>query len=215
MPSFAALQGLLRAVWAVSARPCFGSPGSLVRARTPNSATGALSQRRTGASRWRSASCLRTCAASRRRSETMTPAAAAAMANRFYAHATDVLVRHVAIIDKMEGDAIMALFIPRFIWRTTTDGSWSMLLTICSPQIRAIPRRRARSARVWMLGTAFVGNVGAGAVKDFTAIGDVVNTASRLQGLAAAGQIAMSEHVFNAVRDQLSESGGERRAVAG
>ena len=44
-------------------------------------------------------------------------------------------------------------------------------------------------------GTAFVGNVGAGEVKDFTAIGDVVNTAARLQAAAAGGEIVMSSRV--------------------
>jgi adenylate cyclase len=44
-------------------------------------------------------------------------------------------------------------------------------------------------------GQAFVGNVGAREVKDFTAIGDVVNTAQRLQGVAGAGQTVMSQRV--------------------
>jgi adenylate cyclase len=44
-------------------------------------------------------------------------------------------------------------------------------------------------------GRAFVGNVGSGEVKDFTAIGDVVNTAARLQGVAAAGEAVISERV--------------------
>jgi len=46
------------------------------------------------------------------------------------------------------------------------------------------------------VGRAYVGNVGAGDVKDFTALGDVVNTAARLQSLAAAGQIVISERLF-------------------
>ena len=45
-------------------------------------------------------------------------------------------------------------------------------------------------------GEAFVGNVGSGEVKDFTALGDVVNTASRLQSSAKPGQIVMSERLF-------------------
>jgi class 3 adenylate cyclase len=51
-------------------------------------------------------------------------------------------------------------------------------------------------------GVARVGNVGAGAVKDFTAVGDVVNTAARLQGCAAPGEIVMSQAVYERVRDQ-------------
>ncbi|MEO8456887.1 MAG: adenylate/guanylate cyclase domain-containing protein [Chloroflexota bacterium] len=46
------------------------------------------------------------------------------------------------------------------------------------------------------MGNAFVGNVGEGVVKDFTAIGDAVNTAARLQGQAKPGQMVMSERVY-------------------
>jgi hypothetical protein len=42
-------------------------------------------------------------------------------------------------------------------------------------------------------GTAYVGNVGEEDVKDFTALGDVVNTAARLQARAEAGQLVVSE----------------------
>jgi len=41
-------------------------------------------------------------------------------------------------------------------------------------------------------GEAFVGNVGGGSYSDFTAIGDVVNVAARLQGEAAGGEIVAS-----------------------
>src|SRR6266481_3606079 len=44
--------------------------------------------------------------------EHLEPSAYAALMNRFYRAATEVLVRHDAIIDKLIGDEVMALFIP-------------------------------------------------------------------------------------------------------
>jgi adenylate cyclase len=38
-------------------------------------------------------------------------------------------------------------------------------------------------------------------VKDFTALGDVVNTAARLQSSATAGQIVLSERLFARLSD--------------
>jgi class 3 adenylate cyclase len=46
-------------------------------------------------------------------------------------------------------------------------------------------------------GEAYVGKVGTGDVNDFTALGDTVNTAARLQSEAAAGQIVVSESVYS------------------
>jgi adenylate cyclase len=51
-------------------------------------------------------------------------------------------------------------------------------------------------------GTAWVGNVGFEGVNDFTALGDVVNTASRLQSQAKPGQIVMSERVYEWVANR-------------
>ena len=45
------------------------------------------------------------------------------------------------------------------------------------------------------IGQAFVGNIGERALYDFTAVGDVVNTASRLQGQAAGGEVVLSDRV--------------------
>jgi adenylate cyclase len=52
------------------------------------------------------------------------------------------------------------------------------------------------------VGRAYVGNVGAGEVKDFTAIGDVVNTASRLQAAAGAGQLVLSERLYGRLTER-------------
>jgi adenylate cyclase len=45
-------------------------------------------------------------------------------------------------------------------------------------------------------GEAFVGNIGGtNAVSDFTAIGDVVNTAARLQSCASSGEVLVAERL--------------------
>ena len=45
-------------------------------------------------------------------------------------------------------------------------------------------------------GEAFVGNIGGNAaVSDFTAVGDVVNTASRLQSCAGSGEVMVADRL--------------------
>ena len=61
-------------------------------------------------------------------------------------------------------------------------------------------------------GTAYVGNVGSGEVKDFTAIGDVVNTAARLQSAAAGGEIVISRRVYE--RTIHATAGAEPRELS-
>jgi adenylate cyclase len=59
-------------------------------------------------------------------------------------------------------------------------------------------------------GEAFVGNVGERSLYDFTAIGDVVNVASRLQGEAKGGEIVASGRLV----EQLQVPVGERVEVS-
>ena len=105
-------------------------------------------------------------------------------------HAVEVLCEH-AIIDKLVGDQVMALYLPR-VFPGEPGRTWSPTPGRCRG--RGLPR-----GQPWVeigigldFGPAFVGNVGSGEVKDFTAIGDVVNTAARLQAAAAGGEIVMS-----------------------
>jgi adenylate cyclase len=59
------------------------------------------------------------------------------------------------------------------------------------------------------MGEAFVGNIGERALYDFTAVGDVVNTASRLQGEARGGEIVVSQRVA----EQLPTPVGSREEL--
>ncbi len=64
-------------------------------------------------------------------------------------------------------------------------------------------------------GEAFIGNIGNAAVHDFTAVGDVVNTASRLQGQAASGEVVLSARVASSSRTRsVCPSASPSRASA-
>jgi adenylate cyclase len=55
-------------------------------------------------------------------------------------------------------------------------------------------------------GEEYVGNVGGGGVKDFSAIGDVTNTAARLQASASGGEILMCADTYATVASAYPEA---------
>ncbi len=136
--------------------------------------------------------------------ERLQPAQVAALVNRFYSAATDVLSKQDAVIDKLAGDQVMALFVPGLARR----GPALQCAQAAELLLQAVGY--GGGEEVWLplgigldFGNAFVGNVGSGEVKDFTALGDVVNTASRLQAQAQAGQIVLSERMYAQVADRF------------
>ena len=52
-------------------------------------------------------------------------------------------------------------------------------------------------------GNAVVGNIGCEYRMDYTAIGDTVNTAARLESQAGPGEILVSEAVYEHLRDRV------------
>jgi adenylate cyclase len=130
-------------------------------------------------------------------SERMTPDEVAQLMNRFYAAATKVLTTS-AVIDKLVGDEVMALYLPQLLGEHWVDH----LVRDATELLAAVGY--GSSEERWLdlgvgidVGRAYVGNVGAGDVKDFTALGDVVNTASRLLSVATGGQVVMSERLYD------------------
>ena len=126
--------------------------------------------------------------------EQMGATAFAAMLNRFYRVASDALVARNGIIDKMVGDEVMALFIP------SMSGAELCRAPVLAAEdlLRGLGYGGAQEA--WLpvgigihSGLAYVGKVGTEGVNDFTALGDTMNTAARLQSEAAEGEIVMSE----------------------
>jgi len=136
----------------------------------------------------------------------------AALLNRFYIAATQTLLRHDAVIDKLIGDEVMAFFVrgisgPQYRRRAVLAGM--ELLKAVGYGIDGGPWLELGVAI--NAGVAYVGNVG-GAVVDFTALGDPVNVAARMQQHAAGGELLVAsgvadECMANAQRRRLSLRG--------
>jgi adenylate cyclase len=117
----------------------------------------------------------------------------AALLNRFYFAVTRALLRFDAVIDKLIGDEVMAFFVPGISgpeYRSRAVEAGLALLRAVgygSPEGPWIELGAAVNA-----GIAYVGNIGT-AVVDFTALGDTVNVAARMQQHAAGGELLVSE----------------------
>lgn len=128
----------------------------------------------------------------------------AALLNRFYVTATETLLRYDAVIDKLIGDEVMAFFVRGIAGREyrrqavlagidlikavgygSEDGPWLTLGVAVNA------------------GPAYVGNVG-GAVVDFTALGDTVNVAARMQQSAAGGELLVAAGAIDDVANPAS-----------
>jgi adenylate cyclase len=121
-------------------------------------------------------------------SEKMTPAELVHLLNQYLTEMTDIVLDEGGIIDKYEGDAIMAEF-----------GAPLPLQDHADRAVRAglrMQRRLKELREIWKTqglpelrcrvgintGSMIVGNMGSNQVFDYTVIGDAVNLASRLEG---------------------------------
>jgi adenylate cyclase len=135
------------------------------------------------------------------------PEEVSAVLRRFYRCAEDVLFPD-AVIDKLIGDEVMALYLPDLTRRLDHTDVAAVMLDHAQGLLRAVGYGSAEGPFVELgigldYGEAFVGNIGQRALYDFTAVGDVVNTASRLQSSAAGGEIVLSDRVAEGLRERV------------
>ena len=143
--------------------------------------------------------------------ERMPPDEFSRLMARFYGAAAGVIDEWDGIVDKFLGDGTVALFIPGFA------GSDHAAHAIAAA--RGLLEQTGNDGREpWIsvgagvhTGKSFVGAVGEGDVRDFTALGDTVNTAARLTDLAGPGEILVSADAATA--GSLETTGLERRTL--
>ena len=149
-------------------------------------------------------------------SDKARPEDVVAMLNDFYAGMIDAVMANHGFLNKFLGDGLMAMFgAPR-----ADDQAEQHAVRAAFAMQRAIVRLREhwRSSPGWLAGVelhmgigihsgeAVVGNVGSSERMEYTAIGDTVNLASRLESATKelpGVELLVSEAVFCKVRDQF------------
>jgi len=136
-------------------------------------------------------------------SEKMQPEEVVDFLNDYFESSTRIIQRRNGTIDKFIGDAVMAIFNAPL---ETPNHAEAAVLSALEMQ-EDFERQNAafkkkhpgESLGVGIginSGEAVVGNVGSKSYVEYTCIGDTVNTASRLQGKAAAGEIVVSQATY-------------------
>ncbi len=141
-------------------------------------------------------------------SESHAPEQVVEMINRYYAHVARIIRKNDGIVDKYEGDAVMAHFGTPL--RPISDHAWKAVLTAWEIQ-QAIkdyhqkipPQDRLHFGIGINTGEAVAGNVGGEEQMDYTLIGDAVNLSRRLQENAAKGQILIGTNTYQMVKDRV------------
>lgn len=150
-------------------------------------------------------------------SERLSPPELVQLLNRYYGAAAQVVLAEGGTIDKFMGDAMMAIF-------NAPSQQPDHALRACRAALamqRAIAPLTAEAPDMPRFGIgvntgeALVGNIGSEAIRNFTAIGDTVNLASRLQTRAEGGQVLINASTYAQVRDQVDATPLGRLQVKG
>ncbi len=151
-------------------------------------------------------------------SERLSPREVQDLLNEYLHEMTDVIFRYNGTVDKYIGDGIMAVFgAPRLPDEPPDDEhavrAVAAALEMQSAQQRLVSKwdpGKAFTIRIGVnTGAAYTGFFGTRHRLEYTAIGDTVNTASRLEGQAEPGSVLIGEDTARLVgsRFRLQEMG--------
>ena len=142
-------------------------------------------------------------------SENLPPESVVELLNEYLALATNSIFRNSGTLDKFVGDAAMAVFnapldLEDYVFHAV-KAAWDMKLGAIALEEKA-EQQFHTSVEFGIgihCGSAVVGNIGCEFRMDYTAIGDTVNTASRLESTAGRGQSRSSSEVYEAVKERV------------
>lgn len=143
-------------------------------------------------------------------SESLEPEQVVNILNSYLKHTASCIFRHGGTLDKFIGDAAMAVFNAPFdtedyVYKAVAT-AWDIAQgaeTIEKEFVGQYGKKVGFGVGV-NCGPAVVGNIGSDFRMDYTAIGDTVNTAARLEANAPAGTVYISDSVYERVKDRIT-----------
>jgi adenylate cyclase len=138
-------------------------------------------------------------------SEKMTPPQVISFLNHYFGDMTDLIFAHNGTLDKYVGDALFAL------WGSPLpdkDHAYNAVKCALAIQEKLKTQHRKGIPPINLgigicSGPAVVGNMGSPQRQEFTAIGDTINTSSRLSGTASGGQIMITESTYKLIQGKV------------
>lgn len=142
-------------------------------------------------------------------SEAMQPDDLVDSLNRYFSVMVDIIMEHNGVIDKYIGDAIMAFFGAPVSREDDPFQSVQAALDMVEGLRRFNKQQKELKKPEFKIGiginygTVTVGNIGTEKKMDYTVIGDMVNLASRLEGLTKryGEEIIIAESLFPYIKD--------------
>lgn len=143
-------------------------------------------------------------------SEGLSPEKIVAILNRYLGMVTEAVFKNEGTLDKFIGDAVMAVYnaplnVEDYACKAVQTG-----LDI----VAAVDGINAELKKEFGIeiacgvgvhcGRAVVGNIGCSYRMDYTAIGDTVNVAERLESIAKGGQVLISRDLYEQVKDRYN-----------
>lgn len=144
--------------------------------------------------------------------ETLPPTEVVQLLNEYFTRMIEIVTEHQGMVDKLMGDSVMALF-----GAPLSLGDEPMQAVRCALAMqRSVEEFNEARVRLGQpplqmgiginTGLVVAGNIGSAMRMEYTVIGDNVNIAARLQGMAQQGEVLISEATYAKVRNHVSAS---------
>jgi len=154
-------------------------------------------------------------------SEKLQPQIVVQILNEYFAEMTPIVFDYQGLLDKFMGDGMMALFGVPYACDTAASNAVAAAIamqrqmTAVNAELKTLGLSEITIGIGINTGTATVGYIGSRDRTDYTAIGDSVNLAARLEQRAEAGQILISRPTLDAIGSQFPVRQCDRIMVKG